>query len=498
MYYKNYLYKSYAITSAILYIITIAYVSVISPGILSYVCVGAALLIFMVAWYAVNVSIISMLFVMMAASIPFSNMPILRGVPYVGMTTVLTFMLMCISLGVLVGRGSGIHMPYPLYICISFAFIVIVGQIMLGVLDTSHAIEVTKRILGRAIVLTLSIVWTIHAVDVFSRRAMYENAVFLLIALGVLGSILSVFQVYAGVGYIVFVGQEYAIERYHGSRALGLAESPGTWGTFLLIPLSFAIMSYKNIKNIAINISVIAIMCGIMLTKSRSAIIGVVAIVVWWIFRGNVIISKMWRYVCASVFVVIVVVVAILYAYNPDTGTVVDRSVGDRIIIWYNAWYLFLDNMYIGVGMGNFETIMAQMCWYKDIPYDYHGDIIRSDVEAHNFYVDILVETGILGFTIFMAFLWSVWRGMSKYVRGVRDTRTRMLIYGIQGALIGVLSSGVGQDLEHHMALWWLLGVGLASCMLEPELPKDVICGIPLNDRKGEYMDCGDIAIHSS
>lgn len=71
----------------------------------------------------------------------------------------------------------------------------------------------------------------------------------------------------------------------------------------------------------------------------------------------------------------------------------VDISNG-RFVLYELAWKLFKSNPFLGIGWGNFNKMAAVL--------------LNFDGHAHNMYLQLLCETGIIGFTVFITALASV------------------------------------------------------------------------------------------
>lgn len=78
----------------------------------------------------------------------------------------------------------------------------------------------------------------------------------------------------------------------------------------------------------------------------------------------------------------------ILFARSIET--IKDFSMGEditsnRIFLWLHAWETFLQNPILGIGWGNFkETVIGTVT-------------VHTEMEAHNIYLQLLSETGIVG-----------------------------------------------------------------------------------------------------
>ena len=65
------------------------------------------------------------------------------------------------------------------------------------------------------------------------------------------------------------------------------------------------------------------------------------------------------------------------------------------------GWQLAQDNLMLGIGTGNYRLVS-----YEGILDKYEN--VRPDVHPHNFYVQMLLETGLIGLILGVVFLWSI------------------------------------------------------------------------------------------
>ena len=136
----------------------------------------------------------------------------------------------------------------------------------------------------------------------------------------------------------------------------------------------------------------------------------------------------------------------------------------ERILIWKSTLQMIHDRPWIGVGEGMFRTV-----------YNAHY-ISRASVEkfhphAHNSYLMILSEDGILGFLPFLYLLW----GMGSFLRSaLRGSPTSPYII----ATIGVFCSLLVNSLVDHFLLsgcfWteWIFWLMLGLVYYDRPIPK--------------------------
>ena len=105
-------------------------------------------------------------------------------------------------------------------------------------------------------------------------------------------------------------------------------------------------------------------------------------------------------------------------------------SIRLRVSYWQTGLRMALDNLWMGVGLGNFGTV------YPNYKRPGAGDVKA----AHNDYLQALCETGVIGFGLFMSF-WAylmVW-GAARIMREP-DTAERWTLIGLYGGLLAFLA----------------------------------------------------------
>jgi O-antigen ligase len=131
-----------------------------------------------------------------------------------------------------------------------------------------------------------------------------------------------------------------------------------------------------------------------------------------------------------------------LNLFDPRAVVLTDENFGivDRMAHWFAAWNMFSDFPYLGVGIGNYGVVYP-LYGLRDWPH--------SLGHSHNFYLNMLAETGIVGFVFYsalvfsaLAFAWSV----SRSTRGI----WRAVALGILGALVALSAHNFFDNLYVH------------------------------------------------
>ncbi|MSQ14487.1 MAG: O-antigen ligase family protein [Dehalococcoidia bacterium] len=90
-----------------------------------------------------------------------------------------------------------------------------------------------------------------------------------------------------------------------------------------------------------------------------------------------------------------------------------------RMALWQSAWYMFLSSPMTGVGVGNFDMLYQ----YFALP-DWSSYLLGH---AHNYYLNLLAETGIVGFMSYIVFIVSIFVCCLKTIRGHSNENVRWM-----------------------------------------------------------------------
>jgi len=140
-------------------------------------------------------------------------------------------------------------------------------------------------------------------------------------------------------------------------------------------------------------------------------------------------------------------------------------SAGKRAAMRQGTWRLFLDHPLLGTGLGTFEIVFP--------PYDsvYDGKIANH---AHNDYLEVLAETGIVGGLCCLWFLWVVQlqslRGMAELGESFGSALNLAGLVACSGILVHSLV-----DFNLHIpanALLFFVSAHLATVRLPPAVPE--------------------------
>lgn len=135
---------------------------------------------------------------------------------------------------------------------------------------------------------------------------------------------------------------------------------------------------------------------------------------------------------------------------SKGSGHTADLS--SRELFWGLALDMFKESPLIGKGLNSFD-IAFNASGIRSSYYDFAG--------AHNSYIQLLSETGIIGFVLYMAaIIRSMYKGMRTLINGCKD---EIYLYGSIGMmlvmLVYALSGNVLYQPQQLIAFFWLIAV---------------------------------------
>lgn len=140
-----------------------------------------------------------------------------------------------------------------------------------------------------------------------------------------------------------------------------------------------------------------------------------------------------------------------------------------RLTIWAGAGLIFLSHPLAGIGYGNFKTVLTETVRVPD------GFML----DAHNLYMELLAETGILGIITFVVLASTViHRGVVMYRGGKGQAQPRSLMeavvaFAVATGVMSVMAHGTVDYLFHNSpqfaALFFLLLALLRACEIKRE-----------------------------
>jgi O-antigen ligase len=209
--------------------------------------------------------------------------------------------------------------------------------------------------------------------------------------------------------------------------------------------------------------TIVFCLAGVILSFSRG---GLVALGV--ALLATVVLGGRWRPYAALLLVAIVTCAAgyVLYVATPEERarvTTVEGGTG-RSDIWEVGRRMFEANPVTGIGAGNFPVSSIH---YLLAPGALQRDefIVDEPKVAHNIYLEVAAELGIVGFLLFMSILGfslvSSMRAARAFMRQ-GDERMELISRAVTVAVIALLAADFFVSDQFSKQLWLLLALGPA------------------------------------
>jgi O-antigen ligase len=214
-------------------------------------------------------------------------------------------------------------------------------------------------------------------------------------------------------------------------RAISLFPDPHTFALYLglLIPFTVGYFLYINKKNKARYFGMLFIMfLALLFTFSRGAYVG------FFISFTAILIFSVWYFkirlnkkivISISIGFVIIFLIFLNSVFGSrllSSFTLSDVSNAGRIGIWETSLGVFKDAPFWGVGLGNLPIFFDPVA------------SVKSPINAHNTYLDIASELGLVGLIIFFIIIFYTFKNLS-----FKKDKFNFLRFGVLWSLLWFL-----------------------------------------------------------
>ena len=256
----------------------------------------------------------------------------------------------------------------------------------------------------------------------------------------------------------------------------------------LLLPLAVCLLFWY--KDVLIRLSLTLLVCicsfSLILTMSRTSW---VAIFVTILFIGFATQKKLWMFIGISICVFLVFVLPSKFLTHAKTITQVNKFftsqeiLGERLLCWKASITMIKDHPVFGMGLGKKlfreayqqyggkindtekqlkgETAPEQSKEIKAKKKKKIGELERLST-AHNIFLHIGVETGIVGLLTFLWLFTTVFYTAIKSWRLSSVGYEKILLMGITASLISIFSHGLTDSFwkkPDALFLWYIIGI---------------------------------------
>jgi O-antigen ligase len=253
------------------------------------------------------------------------------------------------------------------------------------------------------------------------------------------------------------------------TRISGTIGDPNELAALLVAGIAFAVaLSVASRENPLARVAAMGagflFLFGIFYTVSRGGLVALsVAIVAACLMSG--------RYRVQATFVGLVTALFVLVYFASFAGvdqrdrvTTLEGGSG-RSDIWTVGWRMVEDKPVIGVGSGNFNVSSIHYLLVSPGAIERDEFIVSTPKVAHNTYLQILAELGIVGLALFLSIIgFAIWCALraARWFGRAGDTQMEIVARAMVVALAGILAADFFISEQYGKQLWLLLGLGPA------------------------------------
>ncbi len=254
----------------------------------------------------------------------------------------------------------------------------------------------------------------------------------------------------AAVGLVNFFGG--------ATRVTGPLTDPNDFAFFMVAALPLALVLRRlSRRPILWDLAAVLIGAAMAATLSRGALLAVVAMLTYAVVAGVVRARVVGGMVAGVIVIGAVVAIAnptLLNTSLHEKSFVATQNVDDRLKRWTVAAEMTADYPLLGTGPGGFKTN-----YERYVAGDLSNLTHQLDV-AHETYLEVSSELGLLGLAAFLGVLGSGFAG--AYRRTKRPDADQWLAGGVCASLIGAVVAAAFLTEQYYLPLWLLAALGAA------------------------------------
>jgi O-antigen ligase len=252
----------------------------------------------------------------------------------------------------------------------------------------------------------------------------------------------------------------------------------GAQGLAIFIDMLIGVSVAHLVRGPTLAYRVLAVVClaicgaGLAVAESRGGYMGAAMVV---LIIATLMRPRLGQTIAMLGAVAVAAAVLVIALWPGWDGTIASLVPGgradaviDRLTIWRTAFDVWRDHPIFGVGLGNFRDHAMQRQIDLLVPLGYES------FHAHNTYIELLVDTGVVGLLSYLGFLVAMLAALLRRWRQVRDDRTShaaimtMAALGTLGAYVVFAAVDMLLLENTHMLVVLILTIGLLAVPSAP------------------------------
>jgi O-antigen ligase len=239
------------------------------------------------------------------------------------------------------------------------------------------------------------------------------------------------------------------------------------------IPFAFELKGPRGKGRLRWYLFALLMVAGIVRTGSRAGFVGLLVMTMWYVWRAMTSRKQMGT-------LLVVLGAAGVFSLTA-TSRIRDRFMGvfnleqdynftsrdGRIQVWQRGIRYMMTNPVLGVGISNFPIAEGDISGKLNEGYG-----IKYSA-AHNSFIEIGAELGILGLVAFIAVLWTAYTGC-RQLRRVPPEKVPpelgALAVATEGALLAFIVTGSFLSFAYQMVTYFLLAIAVGIRLATPAL----------------------------
>lgn len=244
-------------------------------------------------------------------------------------------------------------------------------------------------------------------------------------------------------------------------RVFSTFENPNVLAEYLimLIPLAIALVfdsSKHSAKGVALVTLAASVLC-LVFTWSRGAWLGFIfGVLVFLLIYSKKILAALFALTALIPFLPFVLPDSVINRFS-SIGNIADSSTSYRVNIWTGVMRMLKDHWFTGIGTG--------LPAFSKVYPGYSLSGIESAPHAHNLFLQIITEHGVVALIIFILiiflFVQSVF-SFGKYESGKSKLTASALMCGILAVLLQGLTDYIWYNYRVYLIFWLVIGLTTA------------------------------------
>lgn len=222
------------------------------------------------------------------------------------------------------------------------------------------------------------------------------------------------------------------------------------WGAYLLVPISLLLPFAFSRRNLRTSLMLFIFLLAMFLSFSRTGWLALAILIVLFLYQKLVQDKMLYRVINIVLYTSLFILLLtnfILPNLIETISSFADYSATVRFSTQKISFLTFLKYPLLGVGWANTGFFI-------------------SDISTYNFYLQLLLETGIIGFLIFTVFLYKIFRKLSRVEKALLAeagaTAEIDTVFGIKLAYLSILIVWFNSAAYNCSYIWFFIALSAA------------------------------------